>query len=60
LRRLDDEVIQRVFLVAQWLCFFPVRQIIRRHEIPALDDIEHSFSPNPCSEAGSIRQKIAL
>jgi hypothetical protein len=57
LRRLDDEVIQTVFLVAQSLRFFPGRQIIRQHEIPALDDIEHSFSSNPCSEAGIIRQK---
>jgi hypothetical protein len=47
LRRLDDEVIKTVFLVAQSLCFFPGRQIIRQHEIPALDDIEHSFSSNP-------------
>jgi hypothetical protein len=57
LRRLDDEVIQTVFLVAQSLGFFPGRQIIRQHEIPALDDIEHSFSSTPCSEAGIIRQK---
>src|SRR6266851_3862773 len=57
MRRLDDKVIQTVFLVAQSLCFFPGRQIIRQHEIPALDDIEHSFFPTPCSEAGIIRQK---
>ncbi len=60
MRRLDDKVIQTVFLVAQSLCFFPGRQIIRQHEIPALDDIEHSFSSNPCSEAGLFAKKIAL
>ena len=52
-----DEIIVAVFLQSQVLSLPPCRHIICQHEIPVLDDVEHSFSSNPCSEAGIIRQE---
>jgi hypothetical protein len=47
----DDDVLVAVFLQPQFLSLTPCRQIICQHEIPMLDDVEHTLCvPKTLSE----------
>ena len=44
--RLDHDVILAILFSQQFFSFLPSLGSLPEHEIPALDDIEHSFSSN--------------
>ncbi len=54
---LHDDVISAIFVQQHLLCLLKGGQIVCEHEIPALHDIEHSFSSNPRMAAGTVRSK---
>jgi hypothetical protein len=54
----NDDVVATIFLQPQILSFLPGRHILPQHEILPLDDIEHSFSSNPCMRLGLFAKKM--